>query len=165
VQSQRLRRSSRELTLLFDLSSLLLENHPTGKQLLAKVLGHVVPHLEGTWSASAHLYNVFNDEMETVARLGEFDFETSLKKALASETESRWIDHETYFIALPGEKKPSGYLLFHSSAELDDQQRSEHSRTLTTVARLLTSALENINFKTEEALRNRLKKTGYGTSI
>ena len=162
--SGRLRRTSSELTLIYDLSHMLLEPWENGKALLAKVLSHVVPHLEGTWSAAAHLYNVFNDEMDFVAGCGTFDF-ASLQGKLPplTETRSLWIDDHVYYVSLPGGQRPHGYLVFHSEAQLQDDQRAEAGRTLTTVAQLLTSALENINHRVEEGLRERLKqKTSHG---
>lgn len=165
VQSQRLRRTSSELTLLFDLSSLLLEAHASAKDLLSKVLAHVVPHLQGAWSGAAYLYNVFNDEMDPVARFGDFDFSPAAAKRRGTETEAQWLEDGCYVVPLPGAERPHGYLLFHSAAPLSDEERGEQARTLTTVARLLTSAVENINFRTEESLRNRLKTSSYGSGL
>ncbi len=168
VQSGRLRRTSNELTLLFDLSSLLLEAHGSGKELLLSVLERIVPHLVGSWSAQAHLYNLFNDEMDFVAGRGDFDF-SSMKGKLppATETRNLWLDDAAYYVSLPGPKRPHGYLIFHSATPLGEEERNETGRTLTTVARLLTSALENINFRTEDSLRDRLSKSTlkYGTGI
>ena len=46
-----------------------------------------------------------------------------------------------------------------------DPARAEAVRTLGTVARLLASALENIEFRTDEALRERLRKSAHGSSL
>ncbi|MBI3551325.1 MAG: cyclic nucleotide-binding domain-containing protein [Elusimicrobia bacterium] len=168
VQSQRLRRASNEIALLFDLSNMLLEPCPSGKELLAKVLSRVVPHLQGDWAAAAYLYNVFNDEMDFVASQGESDFnELASKLPRATETRSVWLDDSSYYVSLPGSNRPHGYLLFRAKGSLSEDARVELGRALTTVARLLTSALENINFRTEDALRARLSKTsrGYGSGI
>lgn len=166
VQSRRLRHTSNELALLFDLSNLLLEPSASGKELLAKVLDRLVPYLEGSWSACAFLYNVFNAEMEPAASLGSFDFSPlSAQLPPPSEAPSVWIDPATYYVCLPGAKRALGYLVFHSQNSLTVEDRTELGRTLTTVARLLTSALENIEFRTEESLRARLKARSYGAGI
>jgi len=165
VQSKRLRRTSNELTLLFDLSQLLLEPVPSGKELMGRVLEHVVPHLEGSWSAAASLYNPFNEELELAAATGGYDFQgLSQKLPPATETRNLWCDSSTYYVSLPGAKRPCGHLVFHSQAPLSEEDKNETGRTLTTVARLLTSALENINFRTEDALRERLKAVQAHTS-
>ncbi len=168
VQSRRLRRSSNEIALLVDLSNLLLEPCPSGKELLGKVLAHVVPHLDGAWTASAFLYNMFNDEMDFVASEGGREAPApSDKLPPPTETRSLWIEGASYYVSLPGAKRPYGYLLFHARNPLTDENRTELGRTLGTVARLLTSALENINFRAEDALRARLSKSSqsYGTSL
>jgi CRP-like cAMP-binding protein len=67
VQSRRLRRTSSEVALLYDLSSLLLEAHADGKALLGKALDRLLPHLEGEWSADAKVYNAFNEELDPAA--------------------------------------------------------------------------------------------------
>ncbi len=166
VQSKRLRRTSSELTLLFDLSSLLLDQTETDKELLSKVLAHLMPHIEGSWSSAAYLYNVFNDEMDFTAGTGGFDF-AALQDALppATETRSLWLDPSTYYVSLPSLRRPLGYLIFRSQSPLADDDRAELGRTLSTVARLLTSALENINYRTDESLRARLKARHHGTGF
>lgn len=166
VQSKRLRRTSNELTLLFDLSNLLLERLSTGKELLNKVLDHVVPHLEGSWSSAAYLYNIFNEEMDKVGGGDGFDFTTLAGKLPPpSETGSVWIDERTYYVCLPGVKQSQGYIVFYSHDPLSQGDRDEVGRTLTTVARLLTSAVENLNFRTDEILRARLKAQTHGSTF
>ena len=166
VLSYRLRRTSSELTLIFDLSSLLLEPIKTGQELLSKVLSRVVPHLEGSWSAAAHLYNMFNDEMDFVAGCGSWDFTQSQGKLPpVTETRNLWVEDHLYYVSLPGEKRPLGYLIFHSEALLKDEDRTEVGRTLTTVAQLVTSALENINFRMDQGLRERLKTQSHGANF
>src|SRR5207245_2197905 len=71
IQSRRLRRTSSELTLLYDLSQLLLDQALTGKALLSQVVERVTRHMEGAWAAWAYLYNPYNDEMEFIGSCGE----------------------------------------------------------------------------------------------
>jgi len=157
--SWRLRRTSSELTLIYDLSHMLLEPWNDGKAMLAKVLEHVVPHLEGSWSAAAYLYNVFNDEMDFVAGHGPFDFAAVRGKLPpAKETRDAWIEDRVYYVSLPGAQRPHGYLIFRCEAPMHDDQRAEAGRTLSTVAHFLSTSLENIGHRTEEGLRQRLKQ-------
>ncbi|MBI3548893.1 MAG: cyclic nucleotide-binding domain-containing protein [Elusimicrobia bacterium] len=156
VLSQRLRRSSNEQTLLFDLTQWLLEPVQSGKELLKKVLSHLVPHMEGTWTAGAYLYNEFNDEMDLVASEGSFSDD---KVEMPRSSDSTWIDEKNYLIPFPGKKKLQGYLIFRTANPLPPQEKAEISRTLTTAARLIASSLENINFRTEDSLRSRLAES------
>lgn len=156
LQSKRLRRTSSELALLFDLSSLLLDQTMTANGLLTKVLEHVTPHLEGSWSAAAYVYNVFNEEMDFVASYGDHKFSADSHR-LAGPARNTWIDKYTYHVFLPEDKRPLSYFIFHNAAGAANESRGEIGRTLTMVARLVAAALENINFRTEEILRARLK--------
>ena len=162
VQSHRLRRTSDEMALLFDLSSVLLESAATNKDLLLKVLESVVPHLEGNWNAAAFLYNMFNDEMELTAVIGDFDF-TQVKAP--KDAQPGWIENATYFAPLPGKTKLQGFLLFRAYESLSDAERTETGRTLTTVARLVRTAVENVDHRVEDSLRERLKTQSRGTGI
>ncbi|MFA5137815.1 MAG: cyclic nucleotide-binding domain-containing protein [Elusimicrobiota bacterium] len=158
VLSGRLRRSSNELTLLFDLSRLLLEPFESPKTLLGRVMERLMRYLEGDWSAGAYIYNEFNDEMDLVDVEGSFrDVADKLPIDSAPER-SAWADDATYQVIFPGKKRVMGYLAFHSSTPLDAEERNEIGRTFTTTARLITSALENIGYRTEEDFRARLKK-------
>ncbi len=63
VQSSRLRRTSKEVGLLFNLSHLLVDSPASLTELLHQALDHFIWYLEGTWYASAHLING-NDQAE-----------------------------------------------------------------------------------------------------
>lgn len=156
VLSKRLRRSSNELTLLFDLGQWLLEPVSTGGELLHKALRHLVPHLEGAWAAGAWLYNEFNDEMELVAREGSVPAAGLLPAGSPAGPAHRWLDDATYYVALTGERRLLGYLVFRASGALPQEDKVEIGRTLATAASLVASALENVLHRTEEALRARL---------
>lgn len=160
VQSRRLRRTSSELALLFDLSGQLLDRHATPKALLSRVLENVVPHLQGNWSAAAYLYNMFNDEMDLIATHGSFRFEGAAAKVDPKTRESKWLDGALYYAPLPGESRPQGHLLFHVADAQNDEDRTENARTIAAVARLVAAGVENIGFRNEETLRNRLRASG-----
>lgn len=153
--SKRLRRASSEMTLLYDLSSRLLEHVPDSKELAKKALEHIIPYLEGSWTAGAFLLNEFNDEMELAATAGDFT-PAKFKIPADQKDTSIWIDDKNYLVILPGEKRMQGYMVFRAAQKLTTEEKNEIARTLTTAARLLASALENNAFRTEQALRSRL---------
>lgn len=164
IQSGRLRQTSEELTMLFDVSNLLVEPGLTVKSLLSRAFGRVLPHLEGKWSGSAYLYNIYNEEMELTAEHGKVEakpFDT----ALPPTAKDGWLDERVYFAILPGAVRPLGYLLFQTAEPLPAKTRDNVGRVLNAASRLLASAVENINFQTEETLRARLKEQTHGTRI
>jgi CRP-like cAMP-binding protein len=154
--SSRLRHSSNELTLLFDLSSLLLEPFSSVKELLDKFMRRRMQYLEGDWCSGAYVYNEFNDEMDLVDVEGDFKTVEDSLNIPPAGTGNHWIDDRTYQVIFPGEKRCMGYIVFHRKNALDDEEKNEVARTLTTTARLVTSALVQLNFRLENEMRDRL---------
>lgn len=155
VVSANLRRSSNELTLLFDLSQLLLEPFRSPKDLLDKVLRRLRRYLEGDWRAGAYVYNEFNDEMALVDAEGPFQAE-GLGFGMAPSGNA-WAGDSVYQVVFPGRQRAMGFLVFHWPAPLEPEEKNEKARTLTTVGRLVAAALENLAYRTDEELRSRLK--------
>ncbi len=165
VFSERLRRTSSEFTLVFDLSRLALEPFGTGQELLSQALPRIVMHLEGSWSAAAFLHNMFNDEMELAASCGPQDI-SGLEGKLPTKPADAWLDDRTYYAELPRPKKPHGHLLLRCENSLNEEARAETGRALSAAAHLLASALENITYRIDESLRQRLKEqTTHGAPL
>ena len=62
-------------------------------------------------------------------------------------------------------RQANSLLRFRAQTPLDDAKRAEAARTLGAVARLLTSALENLDFRNDEALRERLRTRSHGPNL
>ncbi len=165
LQSGRLRRTSDEVALLYDLSQLLLMPQATARALLSHALERVTPHLQGEWSSEARAYNQFENEMDLVARRGAPIGGDAPEPAPASAADAAWTDDRTLRLVLRAPKRLLGLLRFRAAAPLVDAQRAEAGRTLGAVARLLASALENIEFRTDEALRERLRSRSHGPNL
>jgi len=158
VISGRLRRSSDELALLFDLSQVLLEPFTIARDLLGRVLDRITPHMDGAWAAGAYAYNEFNDELELAATHDDFASVPEASKKAAAEGRTGWLDDQTYVVSFPGPRHALGCFLFRRAAPLSEEERTELDRALTTTARLISTAIENISFRTEEGFRSRLNK-------
>ncbi|PCI33348.1 MAG: hypothetical protein COB53_12150 [Elusimicrobia bacterium] len=157
--SGRLRRSSNELTLIYDLSNLLLEQFDSVKELVDKFMRRRMQYLEGHWTSGAYIYNEFNDEMDLVDTEGDFDAVKNEITIPEPGDKNVWIDDNTYQVILPGEKRCMGYIVFHRKIALSEEEKNEAARTLTTTARLVTSALVNLQFRLEEVMRSRLSSS------
>jgi CRP-like cAMP-binding protein len=134
--SDRLRRTSNELTLHSDLSNLLFEQTMPVPVLLPKVLDRVLPRLDGVWSAAVYLCGD-GGATELIAVKGDFKFEGVVPKGSGG-----WLDASTFHVMLGGLTKTVGHLVFHAQAPVPKHDHDDISRTLTTVARLTSSALE-----------------------
>lgn len=156
--SARLRRSSNELTLLFDLSNLLLEPFPNATAMFDKAMPRIMQYLEGEWVAGAYLYNQFNDEMDLVDTEGDYKGVSERLCVDPAASQNAWLDGSTYQVVFPGKKRAMGSIVFHRSTPLDKEEVNEAARTFTTTARLIAASLENIQWRSEDDMRARLKK-------
>lgn len=165
VISQRLRRTSSELTMLFNLSQLVLEPHRSEKAFVARVLKEIMLHLEGAWSAMACVYNLFNEEFEVASAIGPS--KDSLVSAVQTKPgpsiQSKWLDNSVYRLVFPGKKRPQGYMIFSAQGGLELEARNSLTVAFTTVSYLISSVLENIRHQTENTLMERLKSQKLGT--
>jgi len=156
--SGRLRTSSGELTLLFDLSHLLLETFESPKQLLDRVMTRIMQYLEGDWCAGAYVYNEFNGETELIDVEGDYEKIKDRLNISANPSASEWTGESTYQVVFPGQKRIMGYIVFHRACAPNAEEKNEFTRTMDTTAGLITSALVNIGYRTEDNMRARLKK-------
>lgn len=136
LQSDRLRRTSNELTLHSDLSNLLFEQTTPAAALLPKVLDRVLPRLDGAWSGAAYLCREAG-AAELIAAKGDFKFEAGAPKGSGG-----WLDASTFHVSLGGLMKTVGHLVFHARVPVPKHDHDDVARALTTVAKLTSSALE-----------------------
>ena len=165
IQSKRLRRTSDEVAMLSDLSQLLVSAQATPEDLLAHALERVTPHLQGRWSSEARLYNLFDDEITLVSRCGAPIGPDGPESPAQAPAKTSWTDGRTLTFALRSPKRLFAIMRFRSASDLDDAARAEAERTLGAAARLLASALENIDYRNDEALRERLRSRSHGASL
>lgn len=165
VISLRLRRTSSELTMLFNLSQLVLEPHQSEKSFVVSALKEIMLHLEGTWSAVACLYNPFNEEFEVAAAVGpsKDSLVSAVQTKPDSTIQSQWLDDRAYRLVFPGKDRPQGYMIFSAQGTLELEERNSLTVAFATMSYLTSSVLENIRHQTENALMERLKSQKLGT--
>lgn len=157
VLSHRLRRSSSQLVLLYDLSHLAVQRFEDDAGFIRAALHRMIPHLDGDWSAAAYLYNEFNDEVSRVGAEGPRG--EHLPRTLPiGEAASRWLDAASFCVALTGKADtPLGFLVARNELEMSPLEKAEVEVALTSAGHLVASALQNIRHDTEERLRARLQ--------
>ncbi len=157
VLSHRLRRSSKTVVLLHDVSDLATRRFEDEASFLGAVLHHMIPHLDGDWSAAAYAYNEWNDEVARVETVGPRSERLPATLPMA-ETASRWLDAASYCVALAGKAgTPIGFLVARNELAMSPLEKAEAEVALTAAGHLVASALQNIKHDTEERLRARLQ--------
>lgn len=144
IQTRRLRRTSNELTLHYDLSNMLLDKSGSPNEFLTSVVDRVFPHLEGDWSAAAYLMDEAGDRSVVVSR-GPREFKEVPPEIISDKDIAVcWIGGQTLHIALIGKDRMLGGMIFHSGAPLPQEMQDELDQTLSTVPLLVSTVLEKM---------------------
>lgn len=143
IQSRRLRKTSSEMTLYFDIFN--FDCLKTVPEYLTQILDHLISHLDGEWSAAAYLLNKVNGNADLIVSRGNCHFEEIIQKIVTVKDDSNaWIDDSTFHIALPGKKRTFGHFIFRAQTSISHKDREEIGRTFQSVSRLLSTTLELI---------------------
>ncbi|MDQ7773027.1 MAG: cyclic nucleotide-binding domain-containing protein [Elusimicrobiales bacterium] len=154
---RRLQHTSSELTMLFDMSKLVLREYRSPKEFLAEVLDEVYTHFEGSWNISVFAYNQFNEEFDEAGTRSTFE-ESPEKAAAPPPAESGWTAPNAYVVVFRGRKGPLGYMRFARSADFTDTEKNALSTIFGTLSSIISSAVENIEHQAEAALMRKLKE-------
>jgi len=155
--SSRLRQSNTELALLCDLSRLALRPYPEEKLFLREMLAETMPHLGRGWSASAWLYNYYNEDLEQSAQSGEA-FEVPVRVLYSPvNLPSAWEGEEVFCAVMPGVKRPDAFMFFRPPEPLPVAARNRMAVTFQTLAHFADSVIDNIRSRKEQAMRERLQ--------
>ncbi|MFA6583299.1 MAG: cyclic nucleotide-binding domain-containing protein [Elusimicrobiaceae bacterium] len=155
--SFRLRATSTELAMLYDISELVFKTFDSEKAFLAKLLSELRLHLGHNWRLAAYSYNIFNEENELAGVCGPGQLEGAPGPDRLCDQTKGWLDQRTYIAQLPGKIRPDGYLLFQSPRILEKKERDSLEIAFSTVARIANSVVDRIRYATEETLRKRLE--------
>ncbi|OGR67602.1 MAG: hypothetical protein A2081_00640 [Elusimicrobia bacterium GWC2_61_19] len=153
---RRLQHTSSELTMLFDMSRLLLATHKSPAAFLSSVMEEIHIYLEGAWNIKAYVYNGFNAEYEQAYARETFRKDLP---ALPARAESGWLDEKTYLMACAAEGRPLGCALFERSAAPSGVEKNNLATIFNTISSILGSAMINIEHQAEAAMLEKLRKT------
>jgi CRP-like cAMP-binding protein len=149
VLARRLRKTSRELTLHFDLSNLLGDHRKTPPEFVREALERVLSHLEGTWSAAACLASDGKTTVVQVPSKGGYDFKSvALDSAVDKIAGGCWLDDQTFRVGLNRNGKTLGSVLFWSPVSLMQAERDDVALTLNAACSPITTGVEIISLRT-----------------
>jgi CRP-like cAMP-binding protein len=143
VLAKRLRKTSRELTLQFDLSNLLGDHRTTGPDFVREALERVLSQLDGSWSAVAYLAIDGKTTVVQAVSNGGYRFKNvgpgpGSNKAAGGA----WLDDLTFRVALNRNGTSLGSVLFRSPVSLTVAERDDVALTLTSACNPITTGLE-----------------------
>lgn len=154
--ARRLRTTSNELAMLFDISELIFVDFEKESQFLTKLLSELRLHLGYDWAMTAHIYNIFSEEYELAGAAGPGPLNNAPDPGKITDKDEGWRDDSTYIAVLPGDTRPDGYLFFQSPAPLTQKERDSLQIPFGTIARIANSVVDRIRYARENKLRDRL---------
>jgi CRP-like cAMP-binding protein len=145
VLAKRLRKTSRELTLHFDLANLLGDHRTTAPDFVREALERVLSQLDGAWSATAYLViDGKTTEVHTASNGGSRFKIAGAGLGSNKAIGSAWLDDLTFRVALNRNGTKLGSVLFRSPVSLTVPERDDVALTLTSACGPITTGLEII---------------------
>jgi CRP-like cAMP-binding protein len=156
VIAKRLQHTSSELTMLFDMSRLVLQEHKSAAEFIKRTVEECHIYFEGAWNFRGYAYNQFNDEFDPVVAKEVFQGERA-EGETTGKPDSGWLSESSYRMVCSAHGKPAGYIVFAKSSGVSNYERNNLSTIFNTMASIMGSAIENINHRTEAAMLEKLK--------
>lgn len=153
---RRLQHTSSELTMLFDMSRLLLARHKTPAEFLTAVMNEIRIYFEGSWNMKAYVYNMFNDEYEEVYSREGF---AAPAAELPAAPKNGWEGERRYVMECSLEGRRLACAVFESAAALSPVEKNNLATIFNTISSILGSAMVNIEHQAEAAMLEQLRKT------
>jgi CRP-like cAMP-binding protein len=154
--SRRLQHTSSELTMLFDLSRLLLARHASPAEFLSEVMHAMGTYLPGAWNVKAYVYNVFNEEYEEAYSAEGFK---SAAFALPARPENGWASDRAYVLECSAEGRRLACAVFERETPLSMVEKNNLATIFNTISSIAGSAMLNIGHQAEAAMLEKLRNT------
>ena len=155
VVLKRLQHTSNELTMLFDMSRVIMEEHKSVTAFMARAVGEISIYFEGSWNINAYSYNKFNEEYEPAG--AKTSFNEPPVSAAPGTPENGWLDARTYMMVCSRHGNHLGYVRFCKSVDVSSYEKNNLGTIFNTISSIISSAIENIENRIEGAMLLKLK--------
>ncbi len=156
--SERLRKTSGELAMVYDIGALAFVEFEDERQFAGRLLDEALGHFGKGWSCGFYVYDYLNEELVLAAVRGTGFREIPGVAAITGTRENFWQDDSTYVVVLPGDERPDGFVVFVSPVPLSLEEQRARSVPLSTLGFFSNAIVDNIRHNRENALRQRLMK-------
>jgi CRP-like cAMP-binding protein len=152
--SRRLQHTSSELTMLFDLSRLLLARHASPAEFLSEVMRETSLYLPGAWNMRAFVYNLFNEEYEEVFSAEGFP---GGGFKLPARPENGWVSDSVYVLECSGGGRRLAAAVLERQEPLSMVEKNNLATIFNTISSIAGSAMINIAHQAEAAMMEKLR--------
>lgn len=154
---KRLRHTSNELTMLFDLCRQLMVQHKTPADFLAISIDEIRPYLDGKWNFNAFIYNMFNEEYDQCYEFTSYS-QPAEERVMPSKPVNGWADSRTYFMVLERDGRKLGCVRFCKEVPVDKAEKYNLETILNTISYIINANIVDVEHQAELALIAKLKK-------
>ncbi|MEF3280325.1 MAG: cyclic nucleotide-binding domain-containing protein [Elusimicrobiota bacterium] len=152
--SLRISHTSKELTMLYDISRQLAKDYIEEKDFISTIIDEISIYFPD-WEIEGFYYNFFNEEFEKIKELKK---ETNTKLNPASFSESKWVDDKTYIMQLKIKDRIAASIIFTSQKNLLKNEINDFTTIFNTLFFILSNGLEKTSHNKELYMLNKLKQ-------
>ncbi|NLH40104.1 MAG: cyclic nucleotide-binding domain-containing protein [Elusimicrobia bacterium] len=152
--SSRIAHTSEELTLLYDISKELSEEHRDEKEFISSVIDEISLYFP-EWDIEGYYYNPYNEEFE---KIKELDDKLNAKINPGGYSSSRWIDNRTYIMQIKMKEKIAASLIFISKKELLKNEINDFTTIFNTIFHIVSNGIEKTRNNREAYLLAKLRQ-------
>lgn len=153
ITLDRLQHTSNELTMLFDMSKLLMKEHKSAPVFITQTIDEISKHLKGSWNINGYIKNRFDESYDLVASKESFMGDMAEKNVKSDRARRKgWMDNRTYLMAFSKDERTFGYITLTSSKELSENEKNNLTTIFDTVSFIVGSMVANINYWTDAIL-------------
>jgi len=156
--AERISHTSKELTLLYDISKSIIKETLDEKEFISSLIDEISFYFDN-WEIEGYVYNIFNDEFEKVK---EIDKEINLDKKTKEYNEPLWLDEKTYIMPLKTGTKIYAIIIFFSKKDLTRQEINDFSTIFNTIYFIASGGMEKIYHAKDNYYYNMLKNKKRG---
>ncbi|MBP7795463.1 MAG: cyclic nucleotide-binding domain-containing protein [Elusimicrobiales bacterium] len=152
--SSRIAHTSEELTLLYDISKELSEEHRDEKEFISSVIDEISLYFP-EWDIEGYYYNPYNEEFE---KIKELDDKLNANINPDGYSSSRWIDNRTYIMQIKMKEKIAASLIFISKKELLKNEINDFTTIFNTIFHIVSNGIEKTRNNREAYLLAKLRQ-------
>lgn len=155
---RRLQHTSSELTMLYDLSRMLMQQHKSPAEFFSKVMEEARIYIEGNWNVKGYVFNLFNDEYEEVYSHDVFPRKAD-ETPLPAKPAGGWRDDSAYVMLCDAEGKRLACAVLEREQALSPVEKNNLATIFNTISSIAGSAMINIGHQAEAAMLEKLRKS------
>lgn len=153
VTLERLQHTSSELTMLYDMTKLLMKEHKSAPVFISNTVEEISKQLKGSWNINGYLRNRFDGSYDLVVSKESFMGDMAKKQVKEGKIKNGWMDNSTYIMVFSKKDVVFGYVILTSSKEFLEGEKNNFTTIFETISFILGSMVANINFWTDAMLK------------